>query len=254
VGKTVTQLHDDAITWMGANGATIVNSTQVLAMACPSTTTAKKTTAKKTTAGKVTFKTTRSKKDAGKVTKKETTTTITTTTNNLPKVDAHKIEGSLTMTVPDADKAIKDAKFIQAVTDGIAAASKCPAKYITLKLTKARRLSTNVRNLAVVTKTLKVAYTMTIPAKNPTKTASDKVLADMKALKVADLTKSIQTKVTAAKGKDYTITVSSKTAATRTKIKIDAPTTAAPAISSAMNGGVHSILIVASVLTLTLFF
>lgn len=127
------------------------------------------------------------------------------------------ISGSLAMTVPNADEFIADTAALNAVKEGIADSLQVSMAYIEVSAAKAtsRRLQERLLSGSDVV----ITYTVTIP---PEESASVKetVAATANAVTVDTLSAAIQSKVTSAKGSDYTVAVTAKATPTITDTAI----------------------------------
>lgn len=133
---------------------------------------------------------------------------------------AQTIGGDLDMTVPDADAFIADKAALDAVAEGIANSAGVSKTWVTVTATKKRRLQESSERR--LTGTVTITYKIEIPA-TASSSAVSKAKGKIQAISTAELTKNVQTKVTAAKGASYTITVTTKAAPTSMDTPMDTP-------------------------------
>lgn len=125
-----------------------------------------------------------------------------------------KIEGTLSMTVPDPDALLTDTDAQAAIAEGIADAIGVSKDYVSVQVTKARRLELAWHSVPEPHRRLAggvtVQYTISIPATESTAVAQV-AEAKVKSITKEELTTNVQAKVVAAKGSSYgTITVTEK--------------------------------------------
>jgi len=122
------------------------------------------------------------------------------------------ITGSLGMNVPDADAFLTDTVAQEGVKNGIAETAGVLADYVSLTITKNRRLNdAHKRRLAGTAVT--VAHTITIPQSVPKATA-DAASAKMAAVTPAQLSSTVASKVAAVKGAGFIVSVTSSSTPT----------------------------------------
>jgi len=134
------------------------------------------------------------------------------------------IQGTLGLTVPDADTFLADTVAKNAVVAGIAETAGCPSSWVAIQVVKVRRLNDEgLRRLAGTAVT--VTYTITVPQTESSAKAS-LTSTKMQSATTALLTTKIQTKVTTAKGAGFTVSVSSKAAPSVSQVPATTTTTA----------------------------
>jgi hypothetical protein len=140
------------------------------------------------------------------------------------------VTGSLGMSVPDADAFIVDSVALNAVAEGIAETIGVQPAWVSATATKVRRLqgeddSQSVQGRRRLAGTIvSVSYAVNIPASASSAVVSD-ASGKLTYVSTAMLTQKVQTKLSAAKSPNYTITVTSKTAPAASKATTTTTTT-----------------------------
>mmetsp|Transcript_117282 Transcript_117282/g.339060 ORF Transcript_117282/g.339060 Transcript_117282/m.339060 type:complete len:246 (-) Transcript_117282:147-884(-) len=145
------------------------------------------------------------------------------------------VKGSLTMTVNDPAEFVKDPNVKTAIGKSIGEIIGVPATYISVTLTVVeRRLEGSLRRL---TGSVKVDYTITLPATAPAgesvNTDASDIVNKMKTTQVVDLASKINAAVVAEGGTAYTVQVTAIDDPVTDVVTTTAPgTTSRPAVMS----------------------